>query len=81
MSRWAPSSIGAPSGPMWTSQAYDIQSTWNNTGETKLTKENVGDLTELWSAPINTDCTPTVVGDRLFVSTSAGIYALNIRYV
>jgi polyvinyl alcohol dehydrogenase (cytochrome) len=68
---------GAPTGPTWTNQAYDIQSTWNNTGETKLTKDNVADLSELWNAPINTDSTPTVVGDRLFVSSSAGIYALN----
>jgi polyvinyl alcohol dehydrogenase (cytochrome) len=64
-------------GPAWTSQAYDVQSTWHNTGEPKLTKKNVGDLVELWSIPLGLLSTVTVVENRVYTAGAAGISAID----
>ena len=61
----------------WTSQAYDVQSTWHNTNEPKLTKDNVGSLVELWSQPLGLTSTVTVFDSRVFTSASSGISALD----
>src|SRR4051812_37930298 len=63
--------------PAWTSQAYDVQSTWHNTNEAKLTKKNVGDLVELWSIPLGLLSTVTVVDNRVYTAGSSGISAID----
>ncbi|HVW25688.1 MAG TPA: PQQ-binding-like beta-propeller repeat protein [Polyangiaceae bacterium] len=63
--------------PAWASQAYDVQSTWNNTNEPKLTKKNIGKLVELWSQPLGLTSTVTVVDKRVYTSASSGIAAVN----
>ena len=63
--------------PAWTSQAYDMQSTWNNTSESKIGKKNAGKLVELWSKSLGLASTVTVVGKRVFTAASAGISALD----
>jgi polyvinyl alcohol dehydrogenase (cytochrome) len=63
--------------PAWTNQAYDVQSTWNDTNEPKLTKDNVKTLIELWSQPMGLTSTVTVVGNRVYTSASSGISALD----
>jgi polyvinyl alcohol dehydrogenase (cytochrome) len=63
--------------PAWAMQAYDVQSTWNDTNEPKLTKDNVGSLIELWSQPMGLISTVTVVGKRVYTSASSGISALD----
>ena len=67
---------GAPSAG-WTSQAYDIQSTWHDTAEPKLTKKNVASLVELWSKPLGLNSTVTVHGNRVYASAASGITALD----
>ena len=64
-------------GPVWTHQAYDVQSTWHNTTESKLTKKNVDQLDVLWKVPLGLLSTVTVVGDRVYTAGSSGITALN----
>src|SRR3982750_2124993 len=66
----------AGAAPAWASQAYDVQSTWHNTNEPKLTKKNVGELVELWSIPLGLMSTVTVVGDRIYTAGSSGIAAI-----
>jgi polyvinyl alcohol dehydrogenase (cytochrome) len=68
---------GGPPPPTWTNQAFDVQSTWHDTNEPKLTKDNVGSLVELWSAPVGIESTVSVVGNRIYVSASSGIAALD----
>lgn len=63
--------------PAWTNQAYDIQSTWNNTNEPKLTKKNVSKLVELWSQPLGLTSTVTVADGHVYTSASSGISALD----
>jgi len=62
--------------PSWASQAYDVQSTWHNTSESKITKKNVGELVELWSVPLGLMSTVTVAGDRVYAAGGTGITAL-----
>ncbi|HEX3596182.1 MAG TPA: PQQ-binding-like beta-propeller repeat protein [Polyangiaceae bacterium] len=74
-----PSSGGDAGGPApaWGNQAYDVQSTWHDTNEPKLTKKNVGGLVELWSVPVGLNSTVTVVGNRVFAAAASGISALD----
>lgn len=63
--------------PSWKNQAYDVQSTWHDTNEPKLTKKNVGNLVELWSRPLGLVSTVTAVGNRVYTAASAGISAID----
>src|ERR1051325_9200418 len=67
---------GAPAAT-WTNQAYDVQSTWHDTNEPTLTKDNVGSLVELWSAPVGIESTVSVVGNVVYTAASSGIAALD----
>lgn len=72
-----PPEVDAGPPPAWTNQAYDVQSTWNDTNEPKLTKDNVKNLIELWSQPMGLTSTVTVVGNRVYTSAASGISALD----
>lgn len=61
----------------WVTMGYDVQSTYHNTKETKLSKDNVGTLKPAWSAPIQAYGTPVVVGDVVYEGGTDGIYALD----
>lgn len=61
----------------WVTMGYDLGSTYHNTKETTLTKENVGTLHQKWEAPILNYGTPVVVGDVVYSGGSDGIYALD----
>ena len=61
----------------WKTQAYDVQSTWHNTAEKALTTESVGELKELWSIPLGSIATVTVVGNRVYTAGSSGIAAVD----
>jgi polyvinyl alcohol dehydrogenase (cytochrome) len=63
--------------PAWSTQAYDVQSTWHVTNEQKLTKKNIGKLVELWTAPLGLVSTVTAVNGRVYTSASWGIAALD----
>jgi len=68
---------GGPA-PTWTNQAYDVQSTWHNTSETKLTTKTAGNLKHLWEASLAANLgTVTVVGDKVYASASNGISMLD----
>src|ERR1700756_2666728 len=69
---------GGAKGPdQWGNQGYDVQSTWHNTTETKITTANVASLKEMWSMPLGSESTATAVGNRVYVSSSSGISALD----
>jgi polyvinyl alcohol dehydrogenase (cytochrome) len=72
----------------WTTMGFDVQSTFHNTAETKITKDNVGQLTQLWSRQLtvvsngnalnsSVTGTPVVMGKRLYVGTGFGTQLLD----
>lgn len=74
----APSKDAAPSGGNdWVTMGYDLQSTYHNTKETKLSKDNVKTLAPKWNAKIQAYGTPVVVGDVVYEGGGDGIYAFN----
>ena len=52
---------------------YDLGSTYNNTKETKLTKQNAAMLTEIWTADMggNVYGAPLQIGDRIYASSAS----------
>lgn len=63
----------------WVRMGFDLQSTFHNTRETKLTKANVKNLAPAWANPpkIQVYGTPIVVGNTVYVGGSDGVYAVN----
>src|SRR5260221_14676523 len=68
---------GGPPPATWTNQAYDVQSTWHDTNEPKLTKDNVGSLVELSSSPVRIESPVTVVRNIDYTAASSGIASFN----
>ena len=73
-----PTAPGAASD--WTRAAYDLASTYNNTGETLLSRDNAAQLTEVWTLEAGGQITgaPAVVGDRVYVVSQGTTYALDL---
>jgi outer membrane protein assembly factor BamB len=69
----------APGKTDWVTMGYDIESTFHNTAETKLSKDNVASLKAAWADPpkILVYGTPVVVGDTVYVGGADAIYALH----
>ena len=63
-------SVVTPSTADWTMMGYDLASTYWNRAETVLTKDNVGSLTEIWSADLigNVYGAPLQIGDKIYAS-------------
>lgn len=71
----------------WVTMGYDLQSTYNNTKETKISKDTVASLKFAWKMPpgpqdggtnvIKMYGTPVVVGDTLYAGAADGIHAFN----
>ena len=70
-----PTTPGTPMGSDWTMMGYDQASTYFNKGETKITKENVGNLTVKFQADMGSAVygAPLLVGDKVYVSGSGGL--------
>jgi polyvinyl alcohol dehydrogenase (cytochrome) len=69
-----------PSGASeWTMIGYDAASTYNNTRETVLTKQNAASLTMAWQVDMGTNVygAPLQVGDKIYASSGTGIRAFN----
>jgi hypothetical protein len=71
--------IGPPATTDWTMLGYDQASTYWNRGETKITKETVGSLEWAWEFDSggNVNGAPIVVGNRVFVLSGGGTFALD----
>lgn len=61
----------------WVTMGFDVQSTWHNTKETKLTTTSVKTLAPKWNVKVRSYGTPVVVGDVVYEGGDDGIYALN----
>jgi glucose dehydrogenase len=71
----------------WTTMGYDLQSTYHNTKETKITKDNVSQLALKWKIPttpvdaggqkIQMYGTPVIVGDTLYIGASDGVHCVD----
>lgn len=69
----------------WVTMGYDVQSTYHNTRETKLTRDNVGTLVKKWDVPPPNSDPPTlahydtavIVGDTLYAGGTDGIHAFD----
>jgi polyvinyl alcohol dehydrogenase (cytochrome) len=68
---------GAPTAANWSSQGFDVQSTWKNPGETKISTDNVNKLSQLWSASLGMQGTATIVGNRVYGAAPAGVSAVD----
>jgi polyvinyl alcohol dehydrogenase (cytochrome) len=68
---------GETTAQTWTSQAGDVQSTWHNTTEAKLTTKTAPTLVHLWEAPMANESTVSVVGDKIYVAAANGISMLD----
>ncbi len=61
----------------WVTMGYDVQSTFHNTKETKLTKDNVSKLVHKWEAPLVHYDTSVIVGDTLYAGGVDGVHSIN----
>ncbi len=71
----------SPNGALsqWTMIGYDASSSYNNTAERVLTKQNAASLTIAWQVNLGTNVygAPLQVGDTIYASSGAGIKALD----
>jgi polyvinyl alcohol dehydrogenase (cytochrome) len=69
---------GGDSANRWTSLGGNLSSTFNNTHERVLTRDNARDLVEAWTFDTHGEPagTPVVVGDRVYFSSTAATYAV-----
>jgi polyvinyl alcohol dehydrogenase (cytochrome) len=78
-----PDPAGAPppaagSSPNWIGYGNGYKNQFLNTAETKISVETAPMLKQLWMVtPGEVTAAPTVVGDKLYVSSNAGLYGLN----
>jgi polyvinyl alcohol dehydrogenase (cytochrome) len=68
---------GPPAPQVWTSQAFDVQSTWHNPNETLISTKNVGTLSQLWSISLGMEGTATAAAGRIFTCTPAGVSSID----
>jgi polyvinyl alcohol dehydrogenase (cytochrome) len=68
-----------PGASEWTMIGFDAASTYNNTRETVLTKQNAGSLSMAWQVDMGTNVygAPLQVGDKIYASAGTGIRALD----
>ncbi|HKU37433.1 MAG TPA: PQQ-binding-like beta-propeller repeat protein, partial [Polyangiales bacterium] len=59
--------------------AYDAAGTYNNSAETKLTKQNAASLTMAWQLDMGTNVygAPLQIGDKIYASSGTSVKALN----
>jgi outer membrane protein assembly factor BamB len=59
-----------PGGSEWRMIGYDLASTYNNTAEKKLTKENAAQLKEIYTVDMGSNVygAPLQIGDRIYLS-------------
>ncbi|HKU41409.1 MAG TPA: PQQ-binding-like beta-propeller repeat protein [Polyangiales bacterium] len=69
----------APPESAWPRMGYDLESTFFNSAETKLTKDNAAQLRVLWRATMqgNVYAAPLQVGDRVYATDQKGIVAFD----
>jgi len=70
---------GGASTSSWTMLGYDLGSTYNNTAETVLTKSNVANLEEAWTADLGDAvlAPPLQVGDVIYGSSGVVVQAFD----
>ncbi len=68
---------GPPPPAVWGNQAGDVQSTWFNPVEKKITTDNVSTLTELWTATLGMQGTAIVVGNRVYAGAPGGVSSVD----
>jgi outer membrane protein assembly factor BamB len=63
--------------PDWTRMGYDLGSTYNNIGETKISKESVKNLKEIWTADMggNVLGAALMIGDKMYATAPASVRA------
>jgi polyvinyl alcohol dehydrogenase (cytochrome) len=68
----------------WTTMGFDVQSTFHNTAEKKISKDSVAQLTKLWSIQVavngfdaSVTGTPVILGKRVYLNTGAGPLGLD----
>ncbi|HKP62726.1 MAG TPA: PQQ-binding-like beta-propeller repeat protein [Polyangiales bacterium] len=66
-----------PGTSQWTMIGHDAASTYNNSDETVLTKQNAASLTMAWQIDMGTNVygAPLMVGDKIYASAGTGIRA------
>jgi outer membrane protein assembly factor BamB len=59
-----------PGGSEWRMIGYDLGSTYNNTAETKLTKDNAAQLKEIYTVDMGSNVygAPLQIGDKIYLS-------------
>jgi polyvinyl alcohol dehydrogenase (cytochrome) len=69
----------APGVSEWKMIAYDETGSYNNSAETKLTKDNAASLTMAWQVDLGTNVygAPLQIGDKIYASAGSGVKALD----
>jgi polyvinyl alcohol dehydrogenase (cytochrome) len=69
---------GPPPPEVWGNQAGDVQSTWHNRTESKISTSNVDQLQEVWSLELGILGTPVAAADgHIYAAAPSGISAID----